>query len=198
MKKLSILLVTILLVTTTTKAQFEIENLFGGGNLAYAVPTSDFSEYAKGGIAYNTVIGYDITEKVAVGIEYGGALTAGFDETISTGLFGINLYGLSNYMIKGWYKFSENKVKPYTALGLGLSNVAEPDITIQGQTIEGAGRLGFGANAELGVSLAGFNISYSFNIAGRTPKEEDAIFNPIASDLPVNYHRIGIGYIYSF
>jgi len=177
-----------------SKSGFQIENLFGGGNLAFAKPIGDFNQYAKGGFSYNIVVGYKLTEKLGVGIEYGSALTAAID-TAASGLFGVNLYGLNSYLAKGWYRFTEGKIRPYAAIGLGLARVQEPDLTIGTETVLGAKRSGFGANAELGVNILGVNLSYSFNLSGRSP--EEPVING-AADLAVNYHRFAIGYIVNF
>lgn len=175
-------------------AQFEFGNIFGGANLAYAKPIGNFSEFAKGGISYNTVLGYHLTENIGVGIEYGGAVTAAIDDG---GGFDIYLYGLSNYLAKGWYSPTTGAFRPYVGLGLGLSKVAEPDVTIgDDPTIEGAKRVGLGANLELGLNIKGFNLFYSFNHSGKVAKEP--VFFEEAANLAVNYHRFGIGYIYNF
>jgi hypothetical protein len=197
MKNLLFLLTFLTFFSTTSQAQIDIDNLFGGANAAYANPVGDFSTYAKGGFSYNLVVGYKIKENIGVGFEYGGALTAAIlPDSIQTGILGINLFGLESYLLKGWYQFGESETfKPYASVGLGVAVVSEPEITTGTSTI-GEKRTGLGASLELGVVIKSFNISYSFNASGRTPKEP--AFTQFAADLGVNYHRFGVGYIYNF
>ena len=190
---------TILLSLTiffTAKAQFDAENIFGGANAAYAKPVGDFSEFAKGGFSYNIVGGYLLTEKIGVGVEYGSAVTAAIDTTLSSGVLGLQLYGLNSYLAKGWYRFSTGAFRPYVGVGLGLGRVSEPDVTIQGTTTKGAKRFGFGGNVELGFNIKGFNLSYGFNLSGKV--SDEPVFGPNAAGLAANYHRFAAGYIYNF
>jgi len=196
MKNLIVTTFLMMFFFTTSNAQFDFDKLFGGGNLAFAKPVGEFSDYAKGGISYNVVVGYKLTEKIGVGIEYGSAVTAALDTTLETGLFGLNAYGLNSFLAKGWYRFSTGNVRPYVGVGVGAAQISEPDVTIGTDTIEGASRVGFGANLELGLSIKGFNMSYSYNLAGKGPKEP--VFNENVKDLSLSYHRFALGYIYNF
>lgn len=196
MNKFILSFILSILFFTSSFAQFEAENLFGGANVGYAKPIGDFSDFAKGGFSYDVLVGYKLTENLGVGIAYQGVITGAVDSTASSGLFGVNLYGLESYLAKGWYSFTDGNVKPYASLGLGLARVAEPDITIGNETVKGARRVGFASSIELGVLFKGFNVAYSFNMGGRSPKEP--IFNGAASDQAVNYHRFALGYIYNF
>lgn len=196
MKKLILSVVMLTFFFTSSQAQFEVEKLFGGANIAFAKPLGDFSDYAKGGFSYNVIAGYQLTENLGIGIEYGSAVTAAIDTTLETGLFGLNAYGLQSFLAKGWYRFSTGTVRPYVGIGIGGARVSEPDITIGTDIVEGAKRIGFGANVELGLNIKGFNLSYSFNVSGKSPKEP--VFNPNVADLSVNYHRFAAGYIYNF
>lgn len=183
---------------STASAQFDAGKLFGGANLGYASPIGDFSEYAKGGFAYNLLAGYQFTEKLSAGIEYSSAVTVALDVEGGSGFLGFTAYGLNAFVVKGWYKFMTGNFKPYVGLGVGLANVAEPTIIINNVETEGASRLGLGANAELGLTIAGFNVSYSFNINGKTPSAEESVLNIESADLSVSYHRFALGYIYNF
>ena len=153
-------------LTNTSTAQFEFENIFGGATIGYANPIGDFSEYAKGGFSYEGHLGYNLTDNIAVGFEYCGTITAAIDPSGTTGLGGLNLYGLSNYFAKGWYYFLEDDFKPYAAVGLGASLFAEPDLTVNDVVFPGAKRTGFGALGELGFFFKSFNLSYGFVYGG--------------------------------
>lgn len=195
MKKLIGSILLLFFFFTSSNAQFDANNLFGGANIAFAKPIGDFSEYAKGGISYNVLGGYRLTEKLGVGLEYGSAATVALDDSLS-GVFGLNIYGLNSLLVKGWYRFTTEGFRPYVGLGIGGAQVAEPDVTIGDDTIEGAKRIGLGANVELGFNIKGFNLSYSFNVSGKGPAEP--VFNPNIKDLSMNYHRFAAGYVYNF
>jgi len=175
---------------------FDLENIYWGANIAWVTPIGDFNEHAKGGIGGNTLIGYKLTEKLGLGIELGGAATGAFDESMNSGFFGLNFYGLQSLLVKSMYRFSTETFRPYVGVGAGLAKVAEPTVIIGTEEIEGASRFGLGANAELGLNIKGFNMAYSFNLSGKAPK--DGLFNPNANDLTVNFHRITMGYIRNF
>lgn len=196
MKKYLLSLALMLFIGASVNAQFDLDKLYGGINIGYANPIGDFSEYAKGGLTYNAQAGYYLTDNVGVGFEYAAALTASFDESGDTGLFGLNIFGLNGYYAKGWYKFMDGFFKPYVAVGLGLSQFSEPDLTIGTESVTGASRFGFGANGELGLVLGGFNLSYAFVYGGKTAKEP--VFNEEVVDLNILYHKFSVGYIYNF
>jgi len=202
MKKLIVSILMLTFFFTSSNAQFDIDKLFGGANLAYAKPVGEFSDYAKGGFSYNVLAGYQLTEKIGVGLEYGNAVTAALDTTLQSGLLGVNLYGLQSFLAKGWYRFTTGTVRPYVGLGIGGAQISEPDFTFtdaatnEEVTVEGASRVGLGANIELGINIKGFNLSYSYNISGKGPKEP--VFNENIKDLNLNYHRFAAGYIYNF
>lgn len=203
MKKIMLSITMCLLFVSFLQAQksgFSIENLMGGGSIAYAKPMGDFSEYAKGGIGYSGILGYNINENLTVGGEVNRAATLSLG-----GASLVDLYGLTTVLAKGWYKFSTKKVKPFVGVGVGLANFEEPDVIftttdadgVQSETtVEGSSRVGLGANLEAGISIRGVILSYSFMINGKSAKEP--VFNEAVADLGINYHRIGIGYLYNF
>ena len=195
MKKLLFSFLFIAFCFHTSQAQFDTDKLFGGINIAFAKPIGDFSEYAKGGFSYNVIAGYQLSDNFGAGIEYGSAATVALDDSLS-GIFGLNIYGLRSGLVKGWYRFATDNFRPYVGVGVGLAQVAEPDITSGTTTVRGAKRWGLGANVELGLNFNGFNLAYSFNVSGKGPKEP--VFNENIADLSMNYHRFAIGYIYNF
>ncbi len=184
---------------TSAQAQFDFDNVFVGGNIGYIRPIGDFSDFAKGGFYLNGIAGYKLDNQLGVGVQFQSSIVGAVNSG-DTGLFGVNLYGLNSYMAKGWYSFTQSKTKPYAALGLGIASVAEPDVTFTDgagneSTITGAKRAGLATDLELGVSFNGFNLSYNFNIGGKTPK---AVINGADTSIWVLYHTFNIGYVYNF
>jgi len=196
MKKLILSVAMLAFFFTSSHAQFDVEKLFGGANVAFAKPLGDFSEFAKGGFSYNVLGGYQLTDNLGVGLEYGSAATVALSDSITSGILGVNIFGLRSVLAKGWYRFTTGTVRPYVGLGIGAGQVAEPDITVGTDVTKGGKRWGLGANVELGLNIKGFNLSYSFNVNGKAPSEP--VFSPGVKDLSVNYHRFAAGYIYNF
>jgi len=187
---------TVLLITlfafSSVKAQFSMDNLFAGANFGYAAPVGAFKDYANGGFTYNLFAGYKLNDNLRVGFEYNSAYTLAIGDEI----LDIKVLGLQGYNAKAWYTPLKGKFKPYAALALGVSKFSEPDITIGDVTTFGAKRFGLGANAEVGFAIAGLNISYAFNLAGKTPKEP--VIYPSMEEVTVFYQKFAVGYIYNF
>ncbi len=203
MKKLILSVAMLAFFFTSSHAQFDIEKLFGGANIAFVKPIGDFSDVANGGISVNLFGGYQLTDKLGVGLEYGEGITAGIERDsngvdITSGIFGAQLFSLRSIQAKSWYRFTTGTVRPYVGVGIGAAQVGEPDATdINGDvTLAGAKRWGLGVSAELGISINGFSLSYSFNVNGKGP--EEPVFNANIKDLSVNFHRFAAGYIYNF
>lgn len=200
MKKYLFSLIFAFGLITSAQAQFDVDKLFGGVHLGYTKPIGDFSDFAKGGLYFNGVLGYKLKESIWVGGLYQASLTGAVDAEGDSGIFGINIYSLDSYLLKAWYTFSQGNVKPYASIGLGLASVSEPDIEgtdADGNpvTISGAKRTGLGGQLEIGLMMNSFNISYSFNMGGKTP---EAQLNGAQESLDVFYHSFSLGYTYYF
>ncbi|MEZ4907057.1 MAG: outer membrane beta-barrel protein [Saprospiraceae bacterium] len=197
MKKLTFAVIMMILSITAINAQFEIEKVFGGANLGYAKPVGAFNDYAKSGITYNIEAGYKFTDHLFAGVEYNSVLTAALGSEDNLFLDS-KLLGVEAYYLKGWYTPLTGKFKPYVALAVGLAHYSEGDYTDGNGNIttEGGKRLGLGGNLELGIALGGFNLSYSFNLSGKTAKEP--VIYPDIESVNITYHRFAIGYLYNF
>ncbi len=111
MKKLFATTLFLFIFIFSVKAQSK-GDFFGGASLAYAKPTGDFSNFANGGLSYRTMVGVYLSEKLGVGLEYGGAITASLDNSGSSGIFGLELYGLSSYLAKTMVSFFHRNFSP--------------------------------------------------------------------------------------
>jgi len=202
MKKIMLSITMCILMSCFAQAQDKVSlyDFTIGGTLMYAKPLGDFSEYAKGGIGYTGMVGYKINEQLTAGIEVSSAATLSLG-----GPSLVDLYGLQSAVAKGWYKFGEKSLQPFVGLGVGVASFEEPDLIItttdvDGEvnetTIEGTKRFGLGANAEVGIALKGFLLSYSFAVGGKSSKEPT--YNQAVADLGITYHRFNIGYAWNF
>lgn len=174
---------------TSSFSQFDINNIYGGANLGWASPMGKFKESANGGLTYNVEVGYKITEKLGVGIEYGTSLTVGFKD-------GLDIYGMNEYLAKANYRFFNKKFSPYAAVGLGVASVSEPDITVGNDTTIGSRSLGLGTVVEAGLDIYGVILAYRFNYNGNISK--DAVYDVANAGTPVILNQFVVGYIYKF
>ncbi len=182
----------VLALFTFTSYSLTAQKISVGTDFGWANALGEFSDSGSGGLNWNAHARYGINEKLSVGLEYNTSLLVAVSSNGSSGFFGASLWGVSAYGVKGWYEFLDRTVSPYAAVGLGLSQVSEPDITSGGVTTEGASRFGFNGNGELGLKLGGVYLAYRLNFGARTPKETN-IFSDI-SDLPVTTQNFVIGY----
>lgn len=196
MKKITITLLSLFIMTTSAQAQFEIEKLFGGINIGWATPQGDVTTYAQGGIAYNGFLGYKVGDKFGAGIQLGETLLGGIDSSGSTGFLGLNAFGISTAQLKGWYSPLDGDVKPFASIALGAATVEEPSVTINGEKIPGKTSTGFGGEAQAGVSFQGVTLTYACVLGGQGPEEDN--WNQDVGGLAFNYSRISLGFIYNF
>ena len=177
-------------------AQFDFEKLYGGALLGYADPVGDFEQFADGGFTYTVVAGYKLTDRLSVGIEYASVAAGGISDDDNSGILGgLEAYGLNNYFVRGSYKLLTGGFAPFVSAGLGLASITEPDVTTSAGTVEGGSATGFGADLELGLSIKGFQLSYSYVIGGNTP-EETAFTD--RDQVSIGYNRFQLGYVYNF
>ncbi len=194
MKRIFFSIITMLFILASAHAQFSAADLFGGANIGYSKPVKDIKDYAKAGVTFNIEAGYKVRENLGIGLMYQRAFTGGIDSDTLIVIDNITNYNLESFLIKGWYTLAEEEVKPYIGLAAGIARVSEPDVTTNTGTTEGTNRIGLGASLEVGILLRGFNVSYSFNLAGKTP--ENSVLRG-GGDINVLYHYFGIGYIYN-
>lgn len=195
MKRIVTFLFALIFVGSITSLQAQDKKLSFGTDFGWANAIGEFSKSGSGGLNWNAHARYAIMDKLSVGVEYNTSILVAVDNTVGDGLLGASLWGVSNYSAKAWYNFLDKKVTPYAAIGLGVSNVGEPDITTGGDTFEGASRLGLDASGELGLRLGGVYLAYRFHTGAKTPKEP-AFFTQI-SDLAVTTQNFVIGYRYT-
>jgi hypothetical protein len=196
MKKFIYTLSILISTLGITNAQFDLGNFYGGADIGFASPVGEIGDYIAGGFTYSASIGYRINDQISVGGEYTSTIAAGIDTSGTSGFLGVSLYGFNQYLATGHYKFLPGRVSPFVGLGLGLARTQEPTfIDSDGMEVQ-ASRFGFGAKAEVGISIYNFVAKYAFNLNGRTPKE--TFFNTASADLAVNYHRFSLGYLYNF
>ena len=203
MKNLLYTIILVLSALSTAHAQFDSKNIYGGGHVGLAITSGELSTYVQVGFSYSLEFGYNINEKLSVGLEIGQIIASGTSQdTIREGFFAgslitrVGLYTTVNFLAKSHYRFSTGKVQPFVGLGLGATKVSEPAVEDPTVSDEFVSRTGLAICPEVGISVNGLVISYSFSHYGRTPKE--TFYNFRSFDLPLNFHEVTVGYVYNF
>ncbi len=203
MKNLLYTLIFVLSALATTHAQFDSKNIYGGGHVGLGITSGELSTFVQAGFTYSLEFGYNINDKLSVGLEFGQIVATGTSQdTIREGLFEgspitrIGFYTTANFLAKTHYRFSTGKIQPFVGLGLGVSTVREPAVEDPTVNEDLVSRTGLAVCPEVGISVSGLVISYSFSHYGRTPRE--TIYNFRSFDLPLNFHEITVGYVYNF
>jgi hypothetical protein len=104
----------------------------------------------------------NLDNKLALGLMYSGTALIGSE---GDGFFDFGIYGLALYGVKGQYRFLEpidNAFSPYGCLGLGLSQMSTPDVTVNGVETKGGRAYSLGVRPELGLDINGFTLSASY------------------------------------
>jgi opacity protein-like surface antigen len=157
MKKILLSLITIFTVNAAASAQaenyqkFKVDALIG-----YALPSSG----TGGGVTLSIEPKYNLTDNIAVGLQYGGSFFASGGSEISLNLS-------EHYLLTGEYYLGERKARPFLGLGAGLYEVGNlgtaTNSTGQG-TVTGEVGTKFGFAPRVGLQINHFRLALEYNI----------------------------------
>ena len=93
----------------------------------------------------------------------------------SDNFLGFGGYGLALYGVTGFYRLrpQEKTFSPYGSLGLGLTQLSTPDITINGETISRGSAFSFGIQPKIGLEINGLLIAASYLVPMNYTIESD-------------------------
>lgn len=188
-----------LAMTCSLMAQTQSHTISIGGGFGGSTLTGELGENGSIGLSYFLEANYFFNEKLSAGIEFNSSAIGYSDDSSA---FGFSAYGSALYLVKGEYHFFTSKVSPYVGLGLGLANIATPEITSTDSNgneqviTPSESTINFALSPRIGVAFGNFCLDVSFNVAGKTPQTEG--FNVDESDLPFNYWIFGLRYVYPF
>jgi hypothetical protein len=179
MKKLLFILAIVVATASIANAQDKKWNIGFGAGMASPMG-SDLKDVAKVGADYYVNCTYNFTPKMSAGIEYNGTGLIG--ATIGDTDNKIGALGISSYLAKGVYYFTESAVRPYGALMTGIysSKFASTDYN------EAVSKTNFGFGAELGLKIKWFNLSVAYQNAGKI------------NDISVSYMQYNLGFNIGF
>jgi hypothetical protein len=168
MKKITF---SILLLSSVVFAKAQTESPFKpfkvDVSIGYAMPGG---EGAKGGVLFAIEPKYEVIPNLSVGIRWEGAImvrgTVNADGTVAKA----DAKAAGSYLLTGDYYFTQNTVRPFAGLGLGLYNLAAATADNSGVTSAGASSK-FGEMVRAGVELSHFRIGVEYNIVPSTTLE---------------------------
>lgn len=152
------------------------------GNFGYSNPQGDaFTNEVTGeklssfGLGYSVDILYlleSFENKLGLGVEYTGNTLFRED---SDNFLNVGVYGLSLYAVKGYYRLNSNdrNFSPYGGLSIGLTRFSTPDITINGDTVEGESAFSFGIQPQLGIQFHNLLLSASYLVPMKYTVDSD-------------------------
>ena len=157
MRKLFFTLITIFTINSFATAQAESYKAFKVDALiGYALPGSGIG----GGITLSIEPKYNLTDNIALGLQFGGSFFASGGSTLSLNLS-------EHYLLTGEYYFGDRKVRPFAGIGAGLYNVGSLESTTNssGQATP-TGDIGskFGFAPRVGLQINHFRLALEYNV----------------------------------
>lgn len=196
MKKVLLAFATILTLSTTA---VQAQKIGAGAFVSFARMTGDLGANSGFGFSYGLEGKYFLKPRIAVGLRYQETGVVYKDEGNALD-FGV--YGNTQYTARGEYFFLTGKFRPFAGLGIGLSSVVTPEITM----VDAAGnesvvtpeekRNNFGIVPSAGFMIGNFGLEANFNVAGKTPKSTAQNVN--FGNKSFNFYNISAKYIYTF
>lgn len=152
MKKLLLSVLGVLLFVGVSSAQ-EFKPFKLGLGIGYASPGE-----GGGGILIDFEPAYRINDAIAVGLRIESAVMA----KVSPDGSEAKASGNASYTVNGQYYFSNNTVRPYAGMGVGIFNIASISTDTQSGEVGGGTEIGF--YPRVGVDIGHFNINIDYNL----------------------------------
>ncbi len=197
MKKIILKFSTLFLAILFTQ-NLNAQAISAAGALGWAVPggsgVSDKMEDLNldGGLTYFGDIMYHLDSKIGFGLHYQGSILAGVGGG-DTDIFGMRFIGA-----KGQYTFLEGNFEPFVGLGLGLSQLLTPELSItdgNGMTtlVPENRSSNIGILPEVGFYVKNFFLSVQYLVPVNYTVEEVNIVSKALGTVNIN-----VGYRYKY
>jgi hypothetical protein len=164
MKKISTVIVLVLLAAVAVKAQ-DFKKFRVGVGAGYAMPGGEGS---GGGLVFDIEPGYRINDKILANLRYeAAAIIRGTADATSASF---DIAGIGSYTLNGQYYLMDGNFRPYVGLGFGMYKIAAASVDANsggGGVSESAGSK-FGFYPRIGFDAGHFTINLDYNIVGNT------------------------------
>lgn len=166
MKKILLILVVAIATMSNTFAQggdYRAFKVDVGG--LYAIPSG---KAAGAGAGFYFEPKYNVTNNIAVGLKMEWAIMGA-----SSDYDNISISAIGSYQLTGDYYFSENKVRPFAGLGIGIYSLGSTDVDlVTDPTSPGFGQQGasydfgskFGFAPRVGLLMGHFRAALEYNV----------------------------------
>jgi outer membrane protein X len=168
MKKITF---SILLLTSVVFAKAQTESPFKpfkvDVSLGYAMPGGTG---AKGGVLFAVEPKYEVIPNLSLGLRWEIAVMVRGQVDQTGSATKVDAKAAGSYLLTGDYYFTQNTVRPFAGLGLGIYNLAAASADNSGVTSAGASSK-FGEMVRAGVELSHFRVGLEYNIVPSTKLE---------------------------
>jgi hypothetical protein len=160
----------ILLLTTVAiaNAQSEFKPFKVDVSLGYAIPGGSGS---KGGVLFVVEPKYAVMPQVSVGLRMEAAVMARGQVDASGNAADVSVKAAGSYLLTGDYYFTQNTVRPFAGLGLGIYSLASASANTDGYTSSASAGSKFGEMVRAGVEISHFRVGLEYNIVPSTKGE---------------------------
>ncbi len=157
MKKFLTIVALLTVATFSSNAQSDSYKAFKVDLTPFTGYVIPGGEGLGGGLVYSLEPKYNITDNIAAGIKFEGALFSAGD------IEGASVGATTSTSLVGEYSFGEGKSRPYVGLGLGLYDSGSVEISSGGSTISADAGSSFGFAPRIGYQLSHFRIGAEYN-----------------------------------
>jgi hypothetical protein len=165
MKKIS-LSILLLSVFAIANAQHEFKPFKVDVSTGYAIPGG---EGAKGGVLFVVEPKYAVIPNVSVGLRWEIAVMARGAANQNANTADVDVKAAGSYLATGDYYFTQNKVRPFAGLGLGIYSLAAVSAYDNSASVGASSK--FGQMVRAGVELSHFRVGVEYNIVPKTTVE---------------------------
>jgi hypothetical protein len=164
MKKI-VLSILLLATVAIVNAQSEFKPFKVDVSLGYAIPGGTG---AKGGVLFVVEPKYAVIPQVSVGLRMEAAVMARGTVDASGNAADVDVKAAGSYLLTGDYYFTQNTVRPFAGLGLGIYSLASASANSAGTTASASASSKFGEMVRAGVEISHFRVGLEYNIVPST------------------------------
>ena len=135
--------------------------------IGYGIP---FEKNLDGGVSFYLEPKYAISNQIALGLRWEGAVFVGVHDNGESGDAKLN----SNYLLTGDYYLNNNTFRPFVGAGLGFYSIAGASgLTADTDpgTLDLSAKTNFGAMLRAGFDVSHFRFTLSYNYGGKAGDE---------------------------
>lgn len=166
MKKITFSILLLLTIVIAANAQQEFKPFKVDVSTGYAIPGG---KGAKGGILFVLEPKYAVIPNVSVGLRMELAVMARGASDQNGNVAKVDVKAAGSYLLTGDYYFTQNTVRPFAGIGLGLYSLAGASADNTSASAGASSK--FGEMVRAGVEISHFRVGLEYNIVPNTKYE---------------------------